>query len=175
MPDPSRSGRERQSRSGAAAGRGTARRAGPVGTSRSTTRRSSANCRARATRCPCSSTTTKFIDRCGGSTSGRFPVDLYEDKDNTYVRAELPGFNRSDINVEMVDGYLTISAVRKTAAPTTEGEAQPEDSFTLTRSVSINDEVQTDKVSAAYENGVLTVTLPKREETKPRKVTVAVK
>lgn len=111
----------------------------------------------------------------GSGASSRFPVDLYEDKDNTYVRAELPGFNRADINVEMVDGYLTISAVRKTAAPAKEGEAQPEDSFTLTRSVSINDEVQTDKVSAAYENGVLTVTLPKREETKPRKVTVAVK
>jgi HSP20 family protein len=112
----------------------------------------------------------------GAAPSNRFPVDLYEDKDNTYVRAELPGFNRTDINVEMVDGYLTISAVRKTTAvPAQNGEAQPEDSFTLTRSVSINDEVQTDKVSAAYENGVLTVTLPKREETKPRKVTVAVK
>ena len=118
-----------------------------------------------------------FQSAVGGfdSSSARFPVDLYEDKENTYVRAELPGFNRSDINVEMVDGYLTISAVRKTAMPAQAGEAQPEDSFTLTRSVSINDEVQTDKVSAAYENGVLTVTLPKREETKPRKVTVAVK
>ena len=51
----------------------------------------------------------------------RFPVDLYEDKDNTYVRAELPGVNREDINVEMVDGYLTIVASRK--ATEAEGQA----------------------------------------------------
>ena len=34
----------------------------------------------------------------------RFPVDLYEDQENTYVRAELPGLSREDINVEVVDG-----------------------------------------------------------------------
>jgi HSP20 family protein len=55
------------------------------------------------------------------------------------------------------------------------GEGQEEQSFSFSRSVSIPEEVQADKVSAAYENGVLTVTLPKREETKPRKVIVAVK
>jgi len=104
------------------------------------------------------------------SPSTRFPVDLYEDKDNTYVRAELPGVNREAIKVEMVEGYLTISASRKTAAT----EGKPEESFSLARSVSVADDVQTDKVSAAYENGVLTVTLPKREEVKPKKITVAV-
>lgn len=105
------------------------------------------------------------------SSPSRFPVDLYEDKENTYVRADLPGVNREDINVEVVDGYLTIAASRKT--PATEGEA--ERSFSFSRSVTIPDEVQADKVSAAYENGVLTVTLPKREEVKPKKITVAVK
>lgn len=103
--------------------------------------------------------------------ANRFPVDLYEDKDNTYVRAELPGVSRQDINVEMVDGYLTIAATRKT--PATEGDA--EQTFSFSRSVSISDEIQTDKVAASYENGVLTVTLPKREEAKPKKITVAVK
>lgn len=101
----------------------------------------------------------------------QFPVDLYEDKDNTYVRAELPGIHRDDISVEMTDGYLTISAARKTKE--TGGEA--EESFSFSRAVSIADEVQADKVSATYENGVLTVTLPKREEAKPKKITVAVK
>jgi HSP20 family protein len=115
---------------------------------------------------------TALSDFGGFSTAAnRFPVDLYEDKENIYVRAELPGVNRDDINVEMVDGYLTLSGTRKT--PATEGQA--EQSFSFTRSVTINDEVQADKVSAAYENGVLTVTLPKREEAKPRKITVAVK
>jgi HSP20 family protein len=106
-----------------------------------------------------------------GAPANRFPVDLFEDKTNTYVRAELPGVNRDDISVEMVDGYLTIAATRKT--PATDGQA--EQSFSFTRSVSITDEVEADKVSAAYENGVLTVTLPKREEAKPKKITVAVK
>lgn len=105
------------------------------------------------------------------NTSTHFPVDLYEDNDNAYVRAELPGVSRDAINVEVVEDYLTISATRK--APATDG--QPEQSFSLSRSVNIPDEVQADKVSATYENGILTVTLPKREEAKPRKISVAVK
>lgn len=107
----------------------------------------------------------------GAPTTDRFPVDLYEDKDNTYVRAELPGVERADIGVEVVDGYLTITAARKT--PATDG--QPEQSFSLTRSVNVSDAVQADKVTAAYENGILTITLPKRDEAKPKKVTVEVK
>ena len=122
-----------------------------------------------------------------GGNSGRFPVDLYEDKENTYVRAELPGVNRDDISVEMVDGYLTIAATRKTSPHSTRSgqahstrsgqaaEGQSEDSFSFSRSVAITDEVQADKVAATYENGVLTVTLPKREEVKPKKITVAVR
>lgn len=107
----------------------------------------------------------------GSASTTRFPVDLYEDKDNTYVRAELPGVNRDDINVEMTDGYLTIAAARKTGS----ADDKPEESFSFSRAVSIADEVQSDKVTAAYENGVLTVTLPKREEAKPKKISVAVK
>jgi HSP20 family protein len=110
-------------------------------------------------------------DFAGAAQPNRFPVDLYEDKDNTYVRAELPGVNRSDINVEVVDGYLTITAARKTSG----AENKAEESFSFSRSVALNDAVQADQVSAAYENGVLTVTLPKREEAKPKKITVAVK
>lgn len=106
-----------------------------------------------------------------GSATSHFPVDLYEDKDNTYVRAELPGVNRDEISVEMVEDYLTISASRKSAA----GQGKNEQSFSFSRSVNIPEEVQADKVSAAYENGVLTVTLPKREEAKPRKISVSVK
>ncbi len=94
----------------------------------------------------------------------RFPVDLYEDKDNTYVRAELPGVNRDDISVEMVDGFLNLSATRK----------EKEQNFTLNRSVSIPEAVQADKVTASYENGVLTVTLPKQEQAKPRKINISV-
>ncbi|MBI5424034.1 MAG: Hsp20/alpha crystallin family protein [Opitutae bacterium] len=94
----------------------------------------------------------------------RFAVDLYEDKDNTYVRAELPGVKREDIAVEMIEDYLTINATRK------EGEQ----SFNFSRSISIPESVQADKVSAALENGVLTVTLPKQEQAKPRKIAINV-
>src|SRR3954471_15300904 len=59
------------------------------------------------------------LEDFGGTSATRFPVDLYEDRENTYVRAELPGVNRDQINVEMVDGNLTIAATRKT--PATEG------------------------------------------------------
>lgn len=100
-----------------------------------------------------------------------FPVDLYEDKENTYVRAELPGVARDDINVEMVEDYLTISGARKTAGT----DGKNEQTFSFSRSVTIPEEVQADKVSASYENGVLTVTLPKREEAKPKKISVSVK
>lgn len=106
-----------------------------------------------------------------GNSASRFPVDLYEDKNNTYVRAELPGVNRDEINVEMVEDYLTISGTRKIPASGDQGEQ----TFSFSRSVNIPEEVQADNVTAAYENGVLTVTLPKREEAKPRKITVAVK
>ena len=100
-----------------------------------------------------------------------FPIDVYEDKDNAYVRAELPGVNRDDIKVEMVDGFLTINASRKSQP----AEGKGEESFSFSRTVSVPGNVQADKVGAAYENGVLTVTLPKQEEVKPRKIAVTVK
>ncbi len=116
------------------------------------------------------------IDRLFGTVLGdysapaadRFPVDLYEDKDNLFVRAELPGIDRSDINVEVIENYLNLTAARKTK------EDGKEASFSFSRSVAIPESVQSDKVAAQYQDGVLTVTLPKKEEAKPRKVAVSV-
>ena len=101
------------------------------------------------------------------TSSHRFPVDLYEDAANVYVRAELPGFNRDEIGVELVDGSLSLTAAHK--------QADTSVPATLSRSVSIGDQIDPAKVAAAYENGVLTVTLPKREEAKPKKIAIAVK
>ncbi|MDP2138139.1 MAG: Hsp20/alpha crystallin family protein [Candidatus Didemnitutus sp.] len=94
----------------------------------------------------------------------RFPVDLYEDKDNLYVRAELPGVSRDAINLELVEGYLSLNASRKTG----------EQTFNLARSIVIPETVQSDKVAAVLEHGVLTVTLPKQEQAKPRKIAISV-
>lgn len=110
-----------------------------------------------------------LTDLTAPAFNGSFAVDLYEDKDNTYVRAELPGVDRDAISVEVVDGYLNLQATRKS----TSGEAEQNVSFS--RSISLSEDVRTDQVSAHYENGVLTVTLPKKEEAKPRKITVQVK
>src|SRR5271154_4591697 len=92
---------------------------------------------------------TALTDFRGGSAARQFPVDLYEDKDHTYVRAELPGVNREDIKVEMADGLLTITATRKNPANNGKGE----ESFSFSRSVSVPEAVQADQVAAAYENG----------------------
>ena len=101
----------------------------------------------------------------------RFPVDLFEDEGNTYVRAELPGLAREDINIEMVNGYLSLNGNRKV----TDDDGKVTETISLNRSIAIPETVQADKVGATFENGVLTVTLPKREEVKPKKITVEIK
>jgi len=109
-------------------------------------------------------------ERATGSPNpdGLFPLDIYEDRDNTCVRAELPGVNRKDISVEVADGNLEISATRKTGSGDNAGNVS------LKRTVRLPDNTQTDKISATSENGILTVMLPKQEAAKPRKLTVSI-
>lgn len=94
----------------------------------------------------------------------RFPVDLHEDKDNLYVRAELPGLARENVNLELVEGYLNLTATRKDGAQ----------EVTLNRSIALPETVQADRITAALEHGMLTVTLPKQEQAKPRKIAITV-
>jgi len=109
------------------------------------------------------------IDRLlSGVQASRIPVELSEDKDNGYIRAELPGVSRGDIKVEIADGVLSLTATRKQKI------GEKEEAFPLERSVSVPEDVDADKASSVYQDGVLTVTLPKREEVKPKKITVAV-
>lgn len=103
------------------------------------------------------------------SSGSRFPVDVYQDENSLYVRAELPGFKRDAIKVEVVDGYLTLKASRESADEKASRAAK------FNRSVALPDDVKSEGVTAVYIDGILTVMLPKKEETKPRKISVAVK
>jgi HSP20 family protein len=109
---------------------------------------------------------------------GDFPVDLYQDKDAFTVRAELPGFRKEDIGVDLADGILTVTGHRKceTKADKKEKEAATTiQENRVSRAISLPENVDLDKIRANYENGVLTVTLPKREEVKPKQIAIEVK
>ena len=117
------------------------------------------------------------LQRDGNFGSNEFPVDLYQEKDNFVVRGELPGFRKEDLNVEVADGVLTVTAHQK-AETKAEDEKEPKTAAQerrVSRSVSLPEQVKVDAIQAAYENGVLTVTLPKREEVKPRQIAIDVK
>ncbi len=105
-----------------------------------------------------------------------FPIDLYQDKEAYNVRAELPGFRKEDLSVEVIDGTLTITGHQKTESDKTNKEAAvTTQERSVTRSISLPEQVKTDKIQARYENGVLTMTVPKREEVKPKQIAIEVK
>jgi HSP20 family protein len=101
-------------------------------------------------------------------------VDLYEDKDNLTVRAELPGMKKEDIDISLHEGVLTLSGERKAESQPQESEVYRAERFVgrFQRSLTLPRPVTADKVSAAYTDGVLTVTLPKTEESKPKQIAV---
>ena len=100
-----------------------------------------------------------------GQASG-FRLDMHQDGDNYFVSAELPGVTKEDINIELDNAVLTISGSRKQK----NGESEATTEFS--RSLTVGEDVAGDKVQAKLENGILTVTLPKREERKPRTIAV---
>jgi HSP20 family protein len=108
----------------------------------------------------------------GFDWKGQFPIDLYRDNDAFVVRAELPGFRKEDLAIDLADGVLTITGTQKTE---TKPGTEPAQERRVTRAVALPENIDVAKIAAAYENGVLTVTLPKREEAKPRQVTIEVK
>ena len=110
-----------------------------------------------------------------GSLSHWSPaVDVRETEDGILVSTELPGLTSKDVNVTVENGVLSISGERKQEWEEKEGETHLlerhygkfERSFRLPRSV------DSEKVSAKFENGVLEVELPKSEKAKPRQVKI---
>ena len=100
-------------------------------------------------------------------------LDLYQDKDNVVAVVELPGMKKEDIDISLRDGTLTISGERK--SQTSNGEkAERTERYIgrFRRSVTLPTRVDADKISASYRDGILTVTLPKAEEAKPKQIEV---
>jgi len=101
-------------------------------------------------------------------------VDLYEDKDSFTVTAELPGLKREEIDVSLNEGALVISGERKTEQKFDEAETHRVERYygRFQRSVVLPASVKTDQIAAQYKDGVLTVTLPKSEEAKPKQIEI---
>lgn len=102
-------------------------------------------------------------------------VDLVESGDAYHIHADLPGVTKDDVNVNYHDGVLSISGERRAIEPA-EGEncVRLERSFgRFYRSFTLPKTVDEKKISAAYAEGVLTVRVPKAEESKPRRIQIA--
>ena len=115
-----------------------------------------------------------------GSSSGsdrapRFmPMDLYKLDDHYVLSADLPGVDPGSIDVDVDRGTLTITAHR--TVPDTDGVqwiSSERFAGTYRRHLSIGDGVDAENISASYDNGVLSVTIPLAERVKPRKIAIS--
>ena len=101
-------------------------------------------------------------------------MDLYQNNDNIVAQVELPGMRKEDIEISLHDGTLTISGERKIEMPQN-GEPERSERYVgkFRRSITLPARVDAGKVNAAYRDGILTITLPKAEEARPRQIQVS--
>ena len=114
----------------------------------------------------------------GALTSSWIPVcDVFEDKDAVKIVAEVPGVRPEDVKLSLENNLLTIRGEkRQQAEEKTERVHRYERSYgSFERSFSLPNTVDAEKVAASFENGILTITLPKAERAKPREIAVAAK
>lgn len=101
------------------------------------------------------------------------PVDLYRDADRYVLSADLPGVDPGSVDIDVDGQLLTIRAHR--TADSAQGQkwlAQERPSGSYLRQFSIGEGVDTERISASYTNGVLSVIIPVSEKAKPRKIQV---
>ena len=100
-------------------------------------------------------------------------LDLYQNNDNVVAIVELPGMRKEEIEISLQDGTLTISGERKEEAGQENGATRTERcTGKFRRSITLPTRVDVNKVSATYKDGILTVTLPKAEEAKPKQIQI---
>ena len=102
------------------------------------------------------------------------PLDVEEGDEKVTVSASLPGLSPEDIEVTTEDGVLTIKAESQTENEASEGNyvIRERRNGSLHRSLRLSSAVDADNAEASYEHGVLTVSLPKHEASKPRRLEV---
>ncbi len=106
---------------------------------------------------------------------GTLPLDIYATKDALVVRAALPGMKPEDVDITLTGDTLTISG---TFREEREGNGEGGYVFqelrrgTFTRTVTLPTDLQSDKATAAFENGLLTLSIPKSEQAKPRQIRI---
>jgi HSP20 family protein len=109
------------------------------------------------------------------TTAGVFPlVNVTEDKDNYFVRAELPGLKAEELNIAVTANNLTISGERKIPS---EGDSvryhrREREAGSFNRIIALPRDVEADNVEAGLVDGILTVIVPKAEVAKPKQITV---
>jgi HSP20 family protein len=104
------------------------------------------------------------------------PVDIYETGDSLVLQAELPGINPDEVEIRVEDSTLYLKGERKFEKEVKEESLhRVERSYgTFMRSFSLPSTIDSEKVKAEYDNGILTLTMPKREEAKPRTIKINV-
>jgi len=103
-------------------------------------------------------------------------LDVFQDKDHVFVRCELPGMKKEDIDISLHEGTLTISGERKQEREVKEGDGYRSERFfgRFHRSITLPVPVKADGVSAQYKDGILAITLAKAEEAKAKHIAVQV-
>ncbi len=104
-------------------------------------------------------------------------VDIVEDNDHLKIIAEIPGMEKEDVKVTVEDGILTISGERKAAEKKEEANYIRCElcSGSFSRSFTMPENIDSEKIAADYKNGLLTVSMQKLEKAKPKEIKVDVK
>lgn len=113
-------------------------------------------------------------DRNREATGWRPAVNVFEDTDKLYIEAQVPGIEMKDVEITVKDHSVQIRGLRKMEhEDKKEGYHFIEATYgTFGRTFSLPPYVDPDQAKATYDKGVLTVAFPKREEAKPRKITI---
>jgi len=124
---------------------------------------------------PFDSPLAELTERSHQFLSGWMPaIDVYEDKDNLYLKVELPGMNKEDIEISIHEGVFTLAGERKQDSKYNDAEVYRSERFLgrFQRTLTLPTLVSADKVKATYKDGLLNVVLPKAEESKPKHIEV---